>query len=239
VPEYPSFCPVAKAADVLCERWAILVVRELLSGSSRFTELRRGIPACPPATLSKRLKQLEQAEVLDRVEERDSVRYALTEAGQELFPIVLAFGEWGQRWARSTYSDSDLDADELLWDVRRFLDPGGLGRDSCVVKLDLELPDAARKPYWLVVDAGTVDLCDVDPRREVDVTVAAHLRTLTRVWMGDATYDDAVREGEIVPTGPRPLVRRLPSWLGQHPILAPITPARGRSRVHAGSNPGP
>jgi len=79
----------------------------------------------------------------------------------------------------------------------------------------------------------------VDPRREVDVTVAAHLRTLTRVWMGDATYDDAVREGEIVSTGPRPLVRRLPSWLGQHPILAPITPARRRSRVHAGSNPGP
>jgi DNA-binding HxlR family transcriptional regulator len=231
VPEYPSFCPVAKAADVLCERWAILVVRELLCGSSRFTELRRGIPACPPATLSKRLKQLEQAGVLDRVEQGDSVRYVLTDAGRELFPIVQAFGEWGQRWSRSTYSDTDLDADELLWDVRRFLDPAGLGRDSCVVRLDLELPDSARKPYWFVVDAGAVDLCDVDPRREVDVTVATHLRTLTQVWMGDTTYAAAVREGEVVSTGPRALVRQLPSWLGQHPILAPIAPAHAQDRA--------
>jgi DNA-binding HxlR family transcriptional regulator len=237
VPEYPSFCPVAKAADVLCERWAILVVRELLCGSSRFTELRRGIPACPPATLSKRLKQLEQAGVLDRVERGESVRHLLTDAGRELFPIVQAFGEWGQRWSRSTYSDTDLDADELLWDVRRFLDPAGLGRDSCVVRLDLELPDAARKPYWFVVDAGAVDLCDVDPRREVDVTVATHLRTLTQVWMGDTTYAAAVREGQVVSSGPRALVRRLPSWLGQHPLLAPIAPAHERARVPQDTTP--
>ncbi len=226
MPEYPTFCPVAKAADVLCERWAILVVRELLSGSSRFNELRRGIPSCPPATLSKRLKQLEQADVVERVQVRDSVSYTLTEAGRELFPIVLAFGEWGQRWARSNYSDSDLDADELLWDVRRYLDPAGLGRDSCVVMLDLGLLPAVRKPYWLVVDSGAVDLCDVDPRREVDVTVAAHLRTLTQVWMGDTTFVAAARQGEIVSNGPRDLVRRIPSWLGQHPILAPIPSAR-------------
>src|SRR3954451_5223797 len=99
--EYGSFCPVSKAADVLCERWSILVVRELLAGSTRFVELRRGLPACPAATLSKRLKQLEAARVVERVEHDGAVTYELTAAGRELFPIVQAFGEWGQRWVRT------------------------------------------------------------------------------------------------------------------------------------------
>ena len=76
-----------------------------------------------------------------------------------------------------------------------------------------------------------------NPRREVDVTVAAHVRTLTRVWMGDTSYDAAVRQDQIVSTGPRALVRRLPSWLGQHPILAPIAPARSRNAESATSAP--
>jgi DNA-binding HxlR family transcriptional regulator len=226
VSEYGSFCPVSKAADVLCERWSILVVRELLAGSTRFVELRRGLPACPPATLSKRLKQLEAADVVDRVEVGGSVSYRLTDAGEELYPIVQAVGEWGQRWVRSSYPDGDLDADELLWDVRRFLDPAGLERDPCVVQFDVALPDRRNKSYWFVVDHGAVDLCDADPRREVDLTVEAHVRTLTRIWMGDDTYADARRAGLVTATGPRVLVRRLPAWFGQHPILAPVAPAR-------------
>ncbi len=226
--EFGSFCPVSKAANVLCERWAILVVRELLSGSTRFVELRRGLPACPPATLSKRLKQLEAAEVLDRIEIGGSVNYRLTDAGRELYPIVQAFGEWGQRWVRSSYPDDDLDADELLWDVRRFLDPGGLDRDPCVVQFDVELPGGRRKPYWFVVDAGVVDLCDVEPRRDVDLCVSAHVRTLTRIWLGDTTYPAARRAALITATGPRTLVRRLPAWFGQHPVLAPVGPGRRR-----------
>jgi hypothetical protein len=176
--------------------------------------------------LSKRLKQLEAADVVDRIEAGGSVCYRLTDAGKELYPIVEAVGQWGQRWVRSSYPDGDLDADELLWDVRRFLDPAGLERDPCVVRFDVELPGRRRKPYWFVVDHGTVDLCDADPRREVDVTVEAHVRTLTRIWMGDTTYDDARRAGHITAIGPRVLVRRLPAWLGQHPILAPVAPAR-------------
>lgn len=220
--EYGSFCPVSKAAEVLCERWAMLVIRELLAGSTRFNELRRGLPGCPPATLSKRLKQLEIAGVVDRIEAGGSVTYALTEAGEQLFPIVLSFGAWGQRWVRTSYPDEELDPDELLWDVRRYLDPAGLGRDPCVVQLDVELPGAAHKPYWLVVEHGSVDLCDVDPRRAVDVTVAAHVRTLTQVWLGDVSYARAAREERIVASGPRALVRRLPAWFGQNPILAPM-----------------
>jgi DNA-binding HxlR family transcriptional regulator len=228
VSEYGQFCPVSKAAEVICERWAILVVRELLTGSRRFVELRRGLPGCPPATLSKRLKQLEAADVVDRVEEGGSVEYHLTEAGLELLPIVQGFGEWGQRWARSAYTDDELDPDVLLWDVRRFLDPAALERDPCVIQLDVELPKGGRKPYWVVVDRGQIDLCMVDPRREVDAVVRAHVRTLTQIWMGDTTFARAQRDELVTVDGQRAVVRRLPSWFGQHPILAPIAPAVGR-----------
>ena len=225
--EYGQFCPVSKAAEVICERWAILVVRELLTGSRRFVELRRGLPGCPPATLSKRLKQLEAADVVDRVEAGGSVEYHLTEAGLELLPIVQGFGEWGQRWARSSYTDDELDPDVLLWDVRRFLDPAALERDPCVIQLDVELPKGGHKPYWVVVDRGQIDLCMVDPRREVDAVVRAHVRTLTQIWMGDTTFARAQRDELVTVDGQRAVVRRLPSWFGQHPILAPIAPALG------------
>jgi DNA-binding HxlR family transcriptional regulator len=226
VSDYGQFCPVSKAAEILCERWAILVVRELLVGATRFTDLRRGLPGCPPATLSKRLKQLEAAEVVDRLERAGGVEYRLTEAGVELFPIVQAFSEWGQRWARSEYADDELDPDVLLWDVRRYLDPAALGRDHCVVKLDVELPKRSRKPYWVIVDGGRIDLCVVDPRREVDVVVRAHVRTLARIWMGDTTFGLALREDLVVAEGQRDLVRKLPAWFGQHPILAPVASRR-------------
>lgn len=225
VSDYGQYCPVSKTAEVLCERWAILVVRELLAGSRRFNELRRGLPGCPPATLSRRLKQLEIADVVDRVESGGNVEYRLTDAGRELFPIVRAFGEWGQRWARSTYTDDELDPDALLWDVRRFLDPAGLERDPCVVQIEVELPRGGRKLYWVVVDVGQIDLCVIDPRREVDAVVRAHLRTLTKIWMGDTTFHDAVREELVLVSGPRALARRIPAWFGQQPVLAAIAPA--------------
>ena len=216
---YGQFCPVAKAADVLGQRWAILVVRELLAGSTRFGDIQRGVPGCPPATLAKRLRELTAAGVVDRVDGA----YALTEAGAELYPIVEGLGRWGQRWARSAYPNDELDPDMLLWDLRRFLDPVGLGVDEAVVQLDLRLPRGRPRRYWIVVEPGSVDLCLTDPERAVDVVVDADLRTLTQVWMGDVAFDDT----DIVVQGPRPLVRRLPAWIGRHPVLGSIPIAAG------------
>lgn len=219
---YGQFCPVSKAADVLCQRWAILVVRELLCGSTRFREVQRGVPGCPPATLSKRLKELVAAGVVERTGAGADVQYVLTEAGWELYPIVEGFGRWGQRWARSAYEPADLDVDLLLWDLRRFLDPAGLGADQAVVQLDIRMPAPPRRCFWVVVDGGVVDLCLIDPARPVDVVVDADLRALTQVWMGDITFADAVDAGDVVLDGPAKLTRRIPSWIGHHPVLGAI-----------------
>ena len=219
---YGQFCPVSKATEILCQRWTPLILRELLVGSSRFNEIRRGVPTCSPALLSKRLKELELAGVVTRRVTDTGPDYGLTEAGRELFPLIQGLGVWGQRWARSDYGPDDLDPGLLLWDVRRFLAPGAFGERRVVIQLTFPSMAAKCRYYWMVVDAAEVDLCLTDPGFEVDVQLDAELRALTQVWMGDARFVDAVADGQITMTGPRELTRRIPDWFGQHPILASV-----------------
>jgi DNA-binding HxlR family transcriptional regulator len=223
---YGQFCPVSKAAEVICQRWTPLILRELLVGSTRFNEIRRGVPTCSPALLSKRLKELERAGVVEREVSDNARSYRLTDAGRDLWPVVLGLGEWGQRWARSNYRADELDPGLLLWDVRRNLQPGGLGGQLATIQFVFPTLPTERRFYWLVVDARDVDLCLIDPGREVDVSVEADLRTLTEVWMGDADFADALADGRIVLRGPTRLTRRIPGWFGQHPVFAKIRAAR-------------
>lgn len=224
---YGQYCPVSKAAEVLCPRWTLLVVLQLLTGRSRFTEIQRGLPGCPPATLAKRLRALEDAGIVRRETDGDGTsRYCVSDAGDELYPLLEGFGRWGQRWARSRYEPSELDAESLLWDIRPHLDPSGLGLAEAVVELAIgKGPGTTTERYWIVIERGTVDLCVVDPQRPVDALVDADLRALTRVWMGDTDMAAAMAAGEISVAGQRRLVRRIPRWLGQHPQMASVKPA--------------
>lgn len=97
---YGQFCPVAMAAELVCTRWTPLVLRELLAGSTRFNDLRKGVPRMSPALLSRRLKELEEAGIIERRGEPPSGGrdYHLTQAGRDLWPVVEALGIWGQRW---------------------------------------------------------------------------------------------------------------------------------------------
>ncbi len=221
---YGQFCPVAKTSEVLCERWVPLIVRELLCGSRRFSEIQRGVPLISPALLTKRLRQLESAGVIERSVVEHSSHYLLTEAGWELYPIIEAMGIWGQRWARSRYTAEELDPALLMWDMRRMLQPAGLAPARTVVEFRFAGAPAGKSTYWLVVD-DSIDLCLIDPGYPVDLLVRADLRGLTEVWMGDRTMRDAIDTSAITLDGPRPLVRRFPDWLGQHPVLGPVAPA--------------
>jgi len=223
---YGQFCPVAKTSELLCERWVPLIVRELLCGSRRFSEIQRGVPMISPALLTKRLRQLEAAGVLERSQSAQVSNYVLTDAGWELYPIIEAMGVWGQRWARSQYTASELDPALLMWDMRRMLQPAGLSPSRTVVEFRFPRAPVGKSTYWLVVDEG-IDLCMVDPGQPVDLWVRADLRSLTQVWMGDRTMGDAIESGDVQLEGPRSLVRRFPEWLGQHPVLAKVGPARG------------
>ena len=222
---YAQFCPVAKTAEVLCERWVPLILREVLCGSSRFSEIKRGVPGISPTLLTKRLRGLETAGVIERSTNGQSISYSATTSGWELYPILEAMGVWGQRWARSSYTLDELDPGFLMWDMRRMLEPTGLGDGRTVVEFQFTAAPPGRSRYWLVVD-DAIDLCLVDPRLDVDLTVRSELRRLTMVWMGDITMASAIHDRSVELMGSRCLVTRFPEWLGRHPILGAIEAAR-------------
>ncbi|WP_454044268.1 winged helix-turn-helix transcriptional regulator [Cellulosimicrobium sp. Marseille-Q8652] len=221
---YGQFCPVAKAMEVLDERWTLLVVRELLAGSTRFNELRRGNPKMSPALLAKRLRTLERAGVVRRSEAGGRSAYRLTAAGEELRPVVESLGAWGARWI-SELGEEDLDPHLLFWDVRRTVPVATWPREPTVVEFRLDDVEARVARWWLVVRDGDADLCDVDPGLDPAVVVRSGLRALTHVWRGDTTWERALRSGDVVLDGPVAARRSLPAWLGQSDLARVPRPA--------------
>ncbi len=219
---YQQFCPVAMAAEILCTRWTIILLREMFAGSTRFNELRRGVPRMSPALLSQRLKELEAAGIVAHAASRADAavsEYRLTESGRELGPLVEAFGIWGQRRIESKLSLQHLDVDLLMWDMRRNLNTTPMPARRSVVEIVYpELP-AAQRRWWLIVDPGTgVDLCKVDPGFDVDLYVSADLRSMTAIWLGLDTVRAAVANHRIVLTGSRQLASSMQAWLGLSPF---------------------
>lgn len=216
---YGQFCPVSMAAEVVCTRWTALVLRELLAGSTRFTDIRRGVPKMSPTLLSKRLKELEGAGVLTAEPRANgNVDYQLTEMGEDLRPLIMGLGKWGQRWVESKLSLRNLDPSLLMWDMRRGLDPRPLPARRCTIQfLYPELPEAQRN-WWLVVEPDGIDLCSFDPGHEVDLLVRSPLRTMTAVWMGVTTLAAETAAGRISLDGDPAIARSMRDWLGLSPF---------------------
>ncbi len=216
---YHQFCPVAMAAEVLCTRWTMVLIRELVAGSTRFNDLRRGVPRMSRTLLAQRLRELEAAGIVERkpVSGSQNVDYLLTPAGRDLVPVVEAFGIWGQKWVQSQPSLENLDVSLLMWDMRRNLDPSPLPKRRTVFQFRFhDLPDS-RRNWWLVVEpAGDTDLCQIDPGFEVDLYITTDLRTMTAVWMGLATTKEAAEKLEF--DGQRNLASTMQQWLGLSPF---------------------
>ena len=216
---YNTYCPIAKAAEILAERWTLLIVRDLLLRARHFNDFRRSIPLITPAMLSKRLKTLEEAGIIERETFGNAghVEYRLTDAGVELKPIVEAAGAWGQRWARSKLPNGELHPSTLMWDIHRFLKTEHLPERRTVLNVDF-VDLRAMRYWWLVVQGGEVDVCLDDPGYEVDVSIACSLLTLTQVFMGDLSITSARGTGDMKVTGSRQLIKDMPRWFGLMPF---------------------
>jgi DNA-binding HxlR family transcriptional regulator len=222
---YGQFCPIAKASEILSERWTILILRELGAGSESFNDLRRGLPLISPSLLSSRLKSLEHAQVISRTEAEAGIRYALTESGRELKPIILQIGVWGHRWARSKLSPDDLDPSMLMWDIHRTMNAKYFDADRTVLFFEFSDFGAKFRRWWLVVQNADVDVCMKDPGYEFDLKATTDIRTLTGVWMGDISLGQALRDRRIRLTGNTELKRDISTWLGTN-YFADIPSAR-------------
>ncbi len=211
---YGQFCPISLSAELLCERWTLLVVRELTAGSTRFNEIRRGVPGIAPSLLTQRLRTLEDAGIVSREErsEQRSARYVLTRAGRELKPLLDLMGRWGMRWTREP-GPEDLDPSLLVWSIHRGLDLEAIPREECVVRFRFDDAPVGKQQYWILRDGDDVDMCLTDPKRAVHLEVASSVKTLTDVWMGRRTARAAIRARDLRLEGEPALRRTFPSWL--------------------------
>ncbi|WP_372736895.1 winged helix-turn-helix transcriptional regulator [Nocardioides sp.] len=216
---YGQFCPVAKAMEVLDERWTLLVIRELMAGSSRFNEIRRGNPRISPALLSKRLTSLERAGLVHRDQGTGQPSYSLTPSGEDLRPIVMALGIWGTRWI-GELGDADLDPHLLMWDIKRSVKVEGWPRGRTVIGICFDDVPRRIASWWLVVTGDDLDVCDVDPGFEPTATVRTSLRALTEIWRGDRSWEQAIGSGRLLIEGPSGVRRSLPTWIGQGQFAA-------------------
>ena len=216
--DYGQFCPIAKATELLGERWMLLILRELFLGSHRYSEFQRGLSRISPSLLTKRLKQLEQAGIVVRKspQGRKGYEYYLTLAGKELKPLIENLAVWGMRWARGQLRDEELDVEFLMWDVQRRIQINKLPDGEtifCFIFSDIE----RYNNWWLIVRDGNVDLCTENPGLDVDLYIRSSLRTMVEVWEGDLALKSALHGKQIVTQGNIQLAKTMTAWFGINP----------------------
>ena len=212
---YGQFCPIAKATELIGEKWTLLVLRELLLGTTRFNDFQRAMSRMSPTLLAKRLRHLEQCGIIIRkkISGQKGYEYRLTAAGKELGPLIEVLAVWGMRWTRSQLTDDELDVEFLMRELQRRLQTEHLPDGEtviCVIFDEL----TKHKSWWLIVDGDAVDLCTDDPGKDVDLYINSSVRKIVEVWEGDLDMRTALRKGSVKAHGLRHLIRTMPDWFG-------------------------
>ena len=216
--EYRQYCPVARASEILADRWTLLVVRELLAGSRHFNEIERGLPGISRSLLAGRLRLLEDAGVLARQTggRRNISEYELTAAGRDLNVVIDQLGAWGVRWAFGPPKPTELDPVLLLWKMHRRIRRDRLPPARTVVEFDFRGRRGRR--LWLVLEPREISVCLKPPGFDPDLVLIADLSAFYQVWLGQIDYSTALRSGTIKLDGPPSLAREFPKWLMWSPM---------------------
>ena len=216
--KYNQYCPIARASEIFAERWTPLILRELVLGSHRFNEIERGLPGISRSLLSSRLRELEDAGVLQRLPgpHPGIAEYHLSEAGCELKSVLDSLGKWGIRWAFGDPKPEEMDAGLLVWRIHQRIDRELLPDRRTVVEFDFSGHHPRR--VWLLLEPREVSVCVTPPRFDPDVIVRADLMLFYRVWLGEIDYDAAIRCARIIVEGPPVLAKQLPRWFLWSPM---------------------
>ena len=219
-----SLCPAVKAADIIGDKWTLLILRELFLGSTRYNDFQRGIPRISPSILSNRLKQLEAQGLLIKKTKagQKATEYRLTKSGRELAPVLDQLSRWGLRWARQQISDEDIDVAAFMWDFHRTLNTQELPDGETVIQVHFtDITDHNR--WWLIAEQGVVDLCTDDPDRDVDLYISGALEQIASIWMGDQEIKSAVKSEDVLLTGAAYLSQSIAQWFPKS-IYAEVRP---------------
>ena len=212
--EYGQFCPIAKATEIIGEKWTLLIIRELLMGGSRFNELQRGLSLISPTILSRRLESLAEhgLVVKKKIPGQRGHEYFPTESCQALLPVIRSLGDWGMVWARSNLTEKDYDVELLMLYLKRSIKPEKLPGRETVIRFNFT--DIEQYPEWWLVSRGDeIDLCVKDPGKDIDVYFTTSVKTMADIWMGDNSYRRAIREGTLKVVGDKALTHNITDWM--------------------------
>ncbi len=215
---YGQFCPVAKAAELFCERWTPLIVRDLAAGATRFSELRRGVPLMSPTLLTKRLRQLESEGIVERRPAKRGSTYHLTDAGREFVPLVAGLGQWGQRWSRRQLVEGEVDLGLLIWTLERSVQADAFRNDPSVVHVTFSDQPAGKETWWFVNRDGQCELCLEDPGLDVTLYLTCTLPDMIYIVRGDLKLASALGTGRLEAIGSAAARKALKTWLNLGPF---------------------
>ena len=224
-----SLCPAMASADILGDKWTLLLLREMFRGTTRFGGFQKVIPRISPSILSKRLKTLEAAEIIIRksAPTNQTADYKLTRSGRELGPIVENMAIWGMRWRKRSIAAQDCDVGGFMWDFHRTLNTEGLPDGETVILVQIS-DRTDLDTWWVIANGDSVDLCPTDPSHDVDVYLTATLANLVALWLGDVGVREAVEAQTIFLDGPRHLTNAAQDWMAQSPLVGVKPASSGR-----------
>jgi DNA-binding HxlR family transcriptional regulator len=228
--KYGQYCPVARALDLIGDRWTLLIVRDLLMGTRHFNELERGLPRISRALLAKRLRQLEQANIIIKhqaVSRQTSTDYELTQAGQELLDVIISLQVWGDTWAFGEPTPEELNPVLLMWCLRKQVKCERLPKQRVVVQFDFCSPH--KVTFWLILTTGDVTICLTEPDYEIHLFVTAELAALYKVWAGRTSYPEVLSTDSVRIDGIPSLIRAFPAWFG----WGTVAPAERAKHTHS------
>lgn len=225
---YGQYCPVARAAEVLGDRWTLLIVRDLLLGTNRFNDLARGLPGISRSLLAQRLQRLEQEGIVQRRTDGKgrTAEYCLTPAGQELQRVIDVLMDWGARWAFGDPDPVELDPLLLLWWMHKRVHLDRLPAQRVVIQFDFTGARVGR--YWLVLEPADVSICLHHPGFDVDLLVTADIAGFYRMWLGYCTLAEALHRGWVRLDGTPSMVRAFPSLFAWSPAVPTVRAASAR-----------
>ena len=216
---HAQYCPVTYAADLLADRWTLLILREVVvGGATRFNEIERGLPRVSRSLLAQRLRHLDRIGLIEAVPLAGGRghEYRPTPAGKEVEPVLQAMGDWAVRWVFGDPRLEELDPTFLMWWMSRRVNFDALPTGRTVVRFDLVRP--GRSVYWLVLEPGDASVCSTDPGLPVAVHVTADMMAFHRVFAGRITFAEALGDGSVEVVAPSRLARQLPTWFSWSPF---------------------
>jgi DNA-binding HxlR family transcriptional regulator len=227
--DYQEYCPVAKASQLLCERWTFLIVRELLCGCTRFNQLRRYLPRISPGLLRKRLAVLESEDLVVRVKVRDGehYEYRLTDSGRDLEGVIVALGTWACRWQYEKFSNDEINLEALMRDLASTLKSAEMPAERNVLRFLFEDLEASAR-WFVVVEGEMIEACEEDRGLDADVFISTKVKTLADVLIGQRQLGEAISCGDLKLTGSAPHIRSINRWFGLAPY-APAGPEKSRA----------